>query len=53
MGGRGDGPRSTVNYSEALLSLVRAGGLPAIDGVEVGPWFTPREIEAYLASGLA
>lgn len=30
-------PRLTVNYSEALHNLDRAGTLPAIDGIEVGP----------------
>jgi uncharacterized protein (UPF0276 family) len=39
--------RLTVNYSEALHDMARAGTLPPIDGIEVGPWFTPDEIVSY------
>jgi uncharacterized protein (UPF0276 family) len=40
-------PRLTVSYSDALQALLRAGGPLPIDGVEVGPWFPPRQIVAY------
>ncbi|MBL7199588.1 MAG: DUF692 family protein [Anaerolineae bacterium] len=36
----------TTNLSDPLLELLRDGPVP-IDGVEVGPWFTVREIRAY------
>jgi hypothetical protein len=36
----------TTNLSEPLLELLRDGPVP-FDGVEVGPWFTVREIRAY------
>ena len=42
-------PRLTANYSQALQTAARAGRLPPIDGVEVGPWFTPRQIERFRA----
>lgn len=37
-------PELAVNYSVSLLSLIRAGDAP-IDSIEVGPWFSPQEIE--------
>jgi hypothetical protein len=40
-------PRLTVSYSEALDRLLRVAGHLPIDGVEVGPWFPPRQIAAY------
>jgi uncharacterized protein (UPF0276 family) len=36
----------TANLSDALIDLLAAGQAP-IDGIEVGPWFSPREIRAY------
>ncbi len=38
-------PRLTVNYSQALQDMVLAGERLAVDGVEVGPWFSVEEIE--------
>jgi len=35
----------TANYSEALAELIRSGDVP-IDGIEVGPWFTPEKIKS-------
>lgn len=53
-------PRLTVNYSQSLCDLVHAAGgaspgegaplvdgAPLCDGVEVGPWFSVEQIEAY------
>lgn len=40
-------PKLTVNYSEALYNLARAGDGPAVDGIEVGPWFSLEEIGRY------
>ena len=37
--------RLTTNYSEALAKLIRSKDAP-IDGIEVGPWFTPEKIES-------
>jgi uncharacterized protein (UPF0276 family) len=37
-------PRLTVNYSEALERLLQTGERLPIDGIEVGPWFSPRQI---------
>lgn len=37
--------RLTANYSEALEILIRAENAP-IDGIEVGPWFTPEKIKS-------
>ena len=36
----------TTNLSEPLLELLRNGEVP-IDGVEVGPWFSVRQIHEY------
>lgn len=36
-------PKLTANYSEALAALIQANDAP-IDGIEVGPWFTPQRI---------
>jgi hypothetical protein len=38
--------KPTTNLSDPLLALLAEDGAP-IDGVEVGPWFRPREIAAY------
>ena len=35
----------TANYSESLVKLIRAQDAP-IDGIEVGPWFTPGKIKS-------
>lgn len=40
-------PKLTVSYSKVLLNLIRSRANLPIDGIEVGPWFTPREIEEY------
>ena len=37
-------PQLTVNYSEALAELIHSNDV-SIDGIEVGPWFTPEKIE--------
>ena len=37
--------RLTTNYSEALAKLIRTKDAP-IDGIEVGPWFTPEKIKS-------
>jgi uncharacterized protein (UPF0276 family) len=39
----------TTNLSEPLLELLRDGEA-AVDGVEVGPWFTLSQIRAYRAA---
>jgi len=39
-------PKLTANYSEALEKLIRSGDAP-IDGIEVGPWFTPKMIKHF------
>jgi uncharacterized protein (UPF0276 family) len=39
-------PKLTANYSQALAALIRSGEAP-IDGIEVGPWFTPHQIRQY------
>ncbi len=39
-------PQLTVNYSDALVNLIRSGEAP-IDGIEVGPWFTPKKIRRF------
>jgi uncharacterized protein (UPF0276 family) len=39
-------PQLTVNYSDALVKLIRSGDAP-IDGIEVGPWFTPKKIRRF------
>lgn len=36
-------PQLTANYSEALTKLIRSSDAP-IDGIEVGPWLTPKKI---------
>lgn len=36
----------TANYSEALVKLIRAGEAP-INGIEVGPWFSPKMIKKF------
>jgi len=36
-------PKLTVNFSESLARLIRTHDAP-IDGIEVGPWFTPEKI---------
>jgi hypothetical protein len=38
-------PKLTINYSESLQRLIRAGRHLPIDGVEVGPWFSVVQIE--------
>jgi uncharacterized protein (UPF0276 family) len=38
--------RLTTNLSDPLLELLRNGEAP-IDGVEVGPWFSARQIREY------
>lgn len=35
----------TANYSLALAELIRSKDAP-IDGIEVGPWFTPEKIQS-------
>ena len=35
----------TANYSESLEKLIRGKDAP-VDGVEVGPWFTPKKIKS-------
>lgn len=40
-------PRLTANYSDALVELIRSDDAP-IDGIEVGPWFTPKEIRHFV-----
>jgi uncharacterized protein (UPF0276 family) len=37
-------PQLTTNYSESLAKLLRSNDAP-IDGIEVGPWFTPAKIK--------
>lgn len=37
-------PRLTVSYSEALERLFQMGEHLPMDGVEVGPWFSPQHI---------
>ena len=39
-------PLLTVNYSEPLVSLVKAG-FDSFDGVEIGPWFPPEQITGF------
>jgi len=41
-------PQLTVNYSGALLKLIKTNDAP-IDGIEVGPWFTHNEIKRFQA----
>ncbi len=36
----------TASYSKALVALIRADEAP-IDGIEVGPWFSPKEIKGF------
>ncbi|MBE9525237.1 MAG: DUF692 family protein, partial [Chloroflexi bacterium] len=36
-------PKLTANYSSALEELIRSDDAP-IDGIEVGPWYSPKEI---------
>lgn len=36
-------PLLTVNYSASLVELIHINEAP-IDGIEVGPWFTPQKI---------
>lgn len=37
-------PQLTADYSEALAMLIHSNDAP-IDGIEVGPWFTPEKIK--------
>jgi len=39
-------PQLTVNYSSNLVELLKAGDV-IIDGIEVGPWFSPNAIREY------
>jgi hypothetical protein len=39
-------PKLCAAYSESLAILIRSGECP-IDGIEVGPWFSPREIKGF------
>lgn len=39
----------TVNYSPALADLLKKGSL-AIDGVEVGSWYTPEQVRSFRRS---
>jgi len=39
-------PKLTVDYSKALVDLLRMEGL-SVDGIEVGPWFTPEKITGF------
>ena len=36
-------PQLTANYSPALVELIHSNDAP-IDGIEVGPWFSPKKI---------
>lgn len=36
-------PLLTTNYSASLVELIHANEAP-VDGIEVGPWFTPQKI---------
>jgi hypothetical protein len=36
----------TTNLSDPLLELLREGEVP-VDGVEVGPWFSVRQVRGY------
>lgn len=42
-------PQLTANYSTALVSLIQRGDAP-IDGIEVGPWFSPEKIGEFRES---
>jgi uncharacterized protein (UPF0276 family) len=39
-------PQLTTNLSDALLELLHAGEVP-IDAIEVGPWFSVKQIRQY------
>lgn len=42
-------PQLTVNYSPALVDLLKTGSV-AIDGVEVGSWYTPEQVRSFRRS---
>jgi hypothetical protein len=42
-------PQLTVNYSAALVDLLKTGSIP-IDGIEMGSWYTPEQVRSFRRS---